>query len=185
MPPSNDHPTPEEWIQFLSGKLCSDRAKELEEHCNRCPSCSMLLESHSESVGNLSLVPWDDAAQTLDVQSGSTPGGEEFDIPKVICCDTVTLYEAGTELGPYRLQSVIGQGGNGVVYRAVQQHPIRRTVAIKVAKRAARGTDRLERFLLEHQTLSRLKHPGLPHVYDVAVEENAPRCSVGPSEGVS
>ncbi|QDV87513.1 serine/threonine-protein kinase [Planctomycetes bacterium TBK1r] len=169
MPQSNEHPTPEEWHQFLSGKLCSGRAKELEEHCNRCPACATFLEQQSDSVGSVSLVPWDDAGQTPGVQPGSTSRGEDSAIPDVVYCDPLPSFEAGTEFGHYRLESLIGEGGNGVVYRAVQQQPIRRTVAVKIAKQAASDANQPQRFLLEHQTLSELRHSGIPHVYDAGV----------------
>src|SRR5262245_54698113 len=35
----------------------------------------------------------------------------------------------GMVLGPYQLLEPIGEGGFGVVYRAAQQHPVRRRVA--------------------------------------------------------
>src|SRR5205085_1808346 len=39
---------------------------------------------------------------------------------------------AGTILGPYQLLAPLGEGGFGIVYRAEQQQPVRRTVALKV-----------------------------------------------------
>src|SRR5262249_48307418 len=40
----------------------------------------------------------------------------------------------GTVIGPYRLIEQIGEGGFGLVYMAGQEHPVRRTVALKVVK---------------------------------------------------
>ncbi len=39
-------------------------------------------------------------------------------------------------IGPYLLQSVIGEGGMGTVYRAEQLEPVRRTVALKMSRDA-------------------------------------------------
>ena len=40
--------------------------------------------------------------------------------------------ELGTQIGPYKLLSVLGEGGFGIVYRAEQKKPVRRQVALKV-----------------------------------------------------
>src|SRR5687768_13582255 len=37
-------------------------------------------------------------------------------------------------IGPYKIVEVIGEGGMGVVYKAEQREPIRRTVALKLIK---------------------------------------------------
>ena len=44
------------------------------------------------------------------------------------------LYELGSRIGGYKLLSVLGEGGFGMVYLAEQQHPIKRLVALKVIK---------------------------------------------------
>jgi len=40
----------------------------------------------------------------------------------------------GGQIGPYRLLSILGEGGYGIVYLAEQQKPIRRRVALKIIK---------------------------------------------------
>src|SRR5207244_3336507 len=40
----------------------------------------------------------------------------------------------GDRIGPYRLVEQIGEGGFGTVFRAEQDHPVRRTVALKIIK---------------------------------------------------
>ncbi len=77
--------------------------------------------------------------------------------------------QPGDLLGPYRLVEVIGHGGMGVVYRAEQAEPIRRTVAVKLV-RLGMDTDRvLRRFEAERQTLARMNHPGVAGVLDAGV----------------
>ena len=39
-----------------------------------------------------------------------------------------------SQIGPYHILGVIGEGGMGVIYRAEQRRPVRRLVALKVVK---------------------------------------------------
>ena len=55
----------------------------------------------------------------------------------------------GTRLGPYEIQSALGAGGMGEVYRA-RDTKLKREVAIKVLPDAfSRDPDRVARFLRE------------------------------------
>src|SRR5262249_22395944 len=74
------------------------------------------------------------------------------------------------QIGRYRLVRVLGQGGMGTVYEAVQDHP-RRTVALKVV-RAGRLSPSLERrFELEAELLGRLQHPGIAQIYEAGTAD--------------
>ena len=42
--------------------------------------------------------------------------------------------DPGGQIGPYKLLSVLGQGGFAVVYLAEQQEPVKRRVAFEVIK---------------------------------------------------
>ena len=68
---------------------------------------------------------------------------------------------AGTRLGPYRIESVLGTGGMGEVYRAVDTR-LDRKVAVKISH--AQFGARFER---EARTISSLNHPNICTVYDV------------------
>jgi serine/threonine protein kinase len=47
---------------------------------------------------------------------------------------TKPMYEIGSSIGGYKLLSILGEGGYGIVYLAEQQKPVRRRVALKVIK---------------------------------------------------
>ena len=71
----------------------------------------------------------------------------------------------GTRLGPYEIQSAIGAGGMGEVYRATDTS-LGRQVAIKVLPETfATDPDRLARFEREAKTLASLNHPNIAIIH--------------------
>ena len=67
----------------------------------------------------------------------------------------------GTRLGPYEIESVIGTGGMGEVYRA-RDPRLDRIVAIKQLT-----PEHLERFEREVRAIAAFNHPHICQVYDV------------------
>jgi serine/threonine protein kinase len=79
----------------------------------------------------------------------------------------------GTQVGPYRLVRVLGEGGMGVVYlgeRADGQFEQR--VAIKVLRHALRDRGARARFAAERQMLARLQYPGIARLIDGGVTDD-------------
>jgi serine/threonine-protein kinase len=73
----------------------------------------------------------------------------------------------GSRLGPYKITGIIGQGGMGVVYRAVRDDDeYRKEVAIKVAAISQFTPGLHERFLRERQILADLDHPHIARLLD-------------------
>ena len=74
----------------------------------------------------------------------------------------------GASLGPYRIESKLGEGGMGEVYRA-RDPRLDREVAIKVlpAARVA-DADRRRRFVTEAKAASALNHPHIVTIYEFA-----------------
>src|ERR1700690_450806 len=77
----------------------------------------------------------------------------------------------GTKLGPYEIQSPLGAGGMGEVYRAKDTR-LDRTVAIKILP-AHLSSDpvRKQRFEREAKTISSLNHPNICVLYDVGQQD--------------
>ena len=74
---------------------------------------------------------------------------------------------SGEQLGHYKIQSLIGKGGMGEVYRALDTK-LEREVAIKVLPAALAGDpERLTRFEREAKVLAQLNHPGIAAIHGV------------------
>jgi len=73
----------------------------------------------------------------------------------------------GTRFGPYKIQSLLGAGGMGEVYRA-RDTRLQRTVAIKVLPaHLSSNPDLHARFEQEAKSISGLQHPNICVVYDI------------------
>ncbi|MGC1448402.1 MAG: protein kinase [Candidatus Sulfotelmatobacter sp.] len=81
---------------------------------------------------------------------------------------------SGTKLGPYEIQSQLGAGGMGEVYRA-RDSRLDRIVAIKVLPSSfSSDADRLRRFEQEARSVAALNHPNILAVHDVGTFEGTP-----------
>ena len=65
----------------------------------------------------------------------------------------------------YRIDSVLGFGGMGVVYLAEQDSP-KRSVALKVLRSDSASPESTTRFKREAELLGRLQHPGIARIYE-------------------
>src|SRR5262245_17379870 len=77
----------------------------------------------------------------------------------------------GRKLGPYQIQSVLGTGGMGEVYKA-RDTRLNRTIAIKVLPRyLSERADLRQRFEREPRAIAGLNHPNICALYDIGREE--------------
>src|SRR5262249_36583765 len=73
--------------------------------------------------------------------------------------------QPGSFIGPYRIDSLLGVGGMGEVYRA-RDTKLNRDVAVKILQAAfANDPDRLARFKREGQVLASLNHPNIATIH--------------------
>ncbi|MGA9980562.1 MAG: protein kinase [Candidatus Sulfotelmatobacter sp.] len=74
---------------------------------------------------------------------------------------------SGTKLGPYEIQSPLGAGGMGEVYRALDTR-LDRTVAVKVlASHLSSSPELKQRMEREARAISSLNHPHICQLYDI------------------
>ena len=78
---------------------------------------------------------------------------------------------SGIKLGPYEIQSRLGAGGMGEVYRALDTR-LDRTVAIKVlASHLSSSPELKQRMEREARAISSLNHPHICHLYDIGSQD--------------
>src|SRR3984957_13104285 len=78
---------------------------------------------------------------------------------------------SGAKLGPYEIQSSLGAGGMGEVYRAKDTR-LDRTVAIKVLpSHLSSNTDLKQRFEREAKAISSLNHPNICTLHDIGHQD--------------
>lgn len=89
--------------------------------------------------------------------------------------DSITMPRAETDLkqvGRYRVVELLGEGGFGRVYRALETGPLEREVALKVIKPGLDSRPIIQRFNAEQQTLVLLDHPNIARVLDAGETED-------------
>jgi Tol biopolymer transport system component len=81
---------------------------------------------------------------------------------------------SGTKLGPYEIQSLLGAGGMGEVYRA-RDTRLDRIVAIKVLPASfSADPDRMARFAQEARAAAALNHPNILSIFDIGDDHGLP-----------
>jgi serine/threonine protein kinase len=83
-----------------------------------------------------------------------------------------SLYRAGEVMGPYKLISLLGEGGFGEVWLAERREPFVQRVALKFIKPGMDSKSVIARFEQERQALAVMNHPGIAKVLDGGIAPN-------------
>jgi serine/threonine protein kinase/dipeptidyl aminopeptidase/acylaminoacyl peptidase len=156
--------TPERW-QMVRGILQSamelrpaERGAFLDRECASDPSLRKDVDDMLAIEGK------------LDPGFLESPAAEQVALTSTTAAGNPIL-AAGTRLGPYEVQALLGAGGMGEVYRA-RDTRLNRIVAIKVIPRAlASDSFRKQRFEREARAISALQHPNICTLYDVGRQD--------------
>jgi WD40 repeat protein/serine/threonine protein kinase len=83
-----------------------------------------------------------------------------------VALDLPSSERIGMAIGPYQIVRLLGAGGMGAVYEAIQEQPIRRTVALKIIRPGMDTGRVVARFEAERQALAMMDHPNIARVLD-------------------
>ncbi|MGA2256192.1 MAG: protein kinase [Thermoguttaceae bacterium] len=136
---------PEQWPQFLA-EACGD-------DCALRDRVEVLLKGHGQFN------------EMLDGGGVLRTVVHPFDMPPINVLP-------GTIIGHYKLLEEIGEGGMGVVYKAEQQEPVHRQVALKIIKPGMDSRQVIARFEGERHALALMDHPSIAHIFDAGTAES-------------
>ena len=152
------------WLQ----QACGDDADLLQE-------VESLLACADASLSNAAARPelaklWDHIAghRETDSEALSDAAADDSGIASAATGMTSAL---PSNIGPYRILRLLGEGGMGLVYEAEQEHP-RRTVALKVIRSGLSDPKLVRRFEQELLALGRLQHSGIAQIYEAGTADN-------------
>jgi len=159
--------TPERWRRardVLHQAMQMDEEKRsgfLDSQCASDPSLRVELKELLAAEGEMGSSFLEEPAIAHAVSGPGTPSGSAALPP-------------GTKLGSYVVQSLIGAGGMGEVYRA-RDASLKRDVAIKVLPASlSRDGDRLRRFQLEAEAAAALNHANILSIFAIGQQDNSP-----------
>jgi serine/threonine-protein kinase len=129
----------------------ADKGEELsaEELCRDCPEC---VEELRWRITALKRTSWTKKPLTAEPIHGSKPS--DFGLPET--------------LGRYFLETLLGTGGFGQVWKAFDPQ-LKRHIALKIPRRDKLAAP--DHFLAEAQKVARLRHSGIVPVHDVGSQD--------------
>jgi eukaryotic-like serine/threonine-protein kinase len=165
--------------------LCPSCHKQLQlgdQHAGRkvqCPGCGHVssapllappvAEASSPTATLVSDAPAEDGATKF---APETRGAYEATLTEFLAPPKADD-ELG-RLGKYRILSILGHGGMGVVYKA-EDSVVKRTVALKVILPSLGAAESIrKRFLREARTMGQLEHDHVIRLYDIGEDRGVP-----------
>lgn len=124
--------------------------------------CMRVLETGgSPDFDSLKAVHPDLSEQIATMQSELTFANANFRVERG---SAINL--PGTTIGPYVLVEQVGAGGMGEIWRAEQESPLKRTVAIKMLPDSTNAAGIITRFEDERRLLARMAHPNIANIFE-------------------
>jgi serine/threonine protein kinase len=105
----------------------------------------------------------------LALHEGDGTSNDRLGDPRTLL--KAALPTPGRRVGRYTIQRVLGSGGMGTVFEALQDEP-RRLVALKILHLGLATPARLQRFRFEAEVLGNLRHPAIAQIHDAGTQED-------------
>ncbi len=163
------------WLVFKEALEIADPAKRkayLDQSCAADPALRQQVEELLDGEQAETLAPQLPADTNGDETSFSAPTPNSPSTHSTLRYLSPFVEEPGSQVGLYRLEELLGEGGFGSVWRASQTEPVRREVAVKLLKLGMASGEVLTRFEAERQALAMMDHAGIAKVFDAGVTEN-------------
>jgi tetratricopeptide (TPR) repeat protein len=131
----------------------------------------------SQRAARLDDLCGDDASLRREVESLLACEGELTEqlpdaVWKVLADESLEQSHIGERIGPFEIETCLGEGGSSVVYAARRVNDFSQRVAIKLLRHHV-GASVARRFGLEREMLSRLSHPHIAKLFDAGTLADA------------
>ncbi len=159
-----------------SGVILGLERLEAEEHLSDCGSCRSAFEQFRSRSGSAISNIDQTVVTSRALTKAPSPGGgaiANIDLTVATAPGGGTLSKS-PRIDGYTITGVLGQGGMGIVYRAVQTK-LSRTVALKVLPGmiGSANPSAVQRFRREATAAARLHHTNIIPIYDFGESEDA------------
>jgi serine/threonine protein kinase/Flp pilus assembly protein TadD len=158
----------------MKGAIEQDRSREIQEHVESCDTCRSAIQQFDVDATLVVRPPQAGLDVTVSVaESEQVPGDADTDAT-IVSSPSERMARHLPRIEGYRIVGILGQGGMGIVYRAVQ-NKLNRTVALKVLP-AIVGTaspSAVARFRREATSAARLHHTNIIPIYDFGESRDA------------
>ena len=179
--------TPDHWLELVAAEIGLRREcgqfPELEEYLRRFPAlASRLPQTYHAAIcqDENARTQLEAGARSESILDGSFAGRT---MRQKFGTHDMEVEDLELRVPGYEIQSVLGRGGMGIVYKA-RQIGLNRTVALKMILSGCHADkeDRA-RFLQEAEAVGALRHPNIVQVYEIGEHEGKPFFSMEFVEG--
>ncbi len=179
-------PKHDELKAFSLGNLPSATLEKVAHHVVHCAECDAILrvfDEHSDGLlaelQQLEPAPNSPANLPAELLNVARTAAEQFSQPDSdeVAVDPGRRFSRLVANGPcrvgkFQLQSQLGVGSFGYVFRA-HDSELDRTVAIKIQRAGSlSGEEEVNRFVREARSVAQLKHPSIVSLYETAQTED-------------